>query len=243
MASLPECVRGAYLGGSQSREETASVVNRLTAGQLDLLYVAPERLMVSRFVKLLRGVTVPLVAVDEAHCVALWSHNFRPSYMRLRRVLHKTLRVPTVLALTATATRATQQSLCHALGLAVVRDVVVVEGCDNVEQACTPPWRTAFDAATCSSSVTSADATSSCRRLLDRAPRQQWPNAQVVRQPAVRRNLQLNASRESDRHAALIRLLTDSGPLASAKSVIVYATMKVKCVVVVVLLFKKFYHF
>jgi superfamily II DNA helicase RecQ len=225
VSSLPKCLNGAYLGGNQTREATAKVLASLAAGELDLLYVAPERLMVARFVRLLQRVTVPLVAIDEAHCVALWSHNFRPAYMRLRRILHRVVRVPTVLALTATATRDTQRNLCRALGLRVVRDVVIVDGQPDVERAGTS-WY-ADDANIDTAHVDNAADRDDELTLLQHVPREQWSDAQVVRQPAVRRNLHLHASRSPDRHAALLALLGEGGALQNAKAVIVYATMKV----------------
>jgi ATP-dependent DNA helicase Q4 len=110
-------VRGAFLSGQQSSSEAAGVIRRLLARELDVLYVAPERLMSARFVDLLRRVPIAFACVDEAHCVAAWSHNFRPCYMRLRAVLCDELRVGTLLAVTATATRATEARICASLGI------------------------------------------------------------------------------------------------------------------------------
>lgn len=92
---LPACVRGAFLGGQQSRAEVDNVTRALLAGHLDVLYVAPERLALPRFVRLLARVPLAFACVDEAHCVASWSHNFRPSYLRLHHTLRVELRVPT----------------------------------------------------------------------------------------------------------------------------------------------------
>ena len=78
-----------------------------------LLFVSPEKVLSSAFqTLLLEQLPAPglaLVCVDEAHCVSQWSHNFRPSYLRLHSVLFDVLRAPRVLALTATATRASSR--------------------------------------------------------------------------------------------------------------------------------------
>jgi ATP-dependent DNA helicase Q4 len=117
VAQQASSVRGAFLSGQQSSSEAAGVIRRLLARELDVLYVAPERLMSARFVDLLRRVPIAFACVDEAHCVAAWSHNFRPCYMRLRAVLCDELRVGTLLAVTATATRATEARICASLGI------------------------------------------------------------------------------------------------------------------------------
>ena len=97
-------IEAARLDSSISSEEYASVMTGLVSGRLKLLYVAPERLTSEVFVTQLKRAKISMMAVDEAHCISEWGHNFRPEYLRLAKVARQ-LRIKTVLALTATATR------------------------------------------------------------------------------------------------------------------------------------------
>ena len=96
-------VAAARLDSSLEGEEARSVYRDLRSGRLRLLYVAPERLANERFVQLLAGRPIALLAIDEAHCISEWGHNFRPEYLKLA-TLARALAVGRVLALTATAT-------------------------------------------------------------------------------------------------------------------------------------------
>jgi ATP-dependent DNA helicase RecQ len=109
--------------------DTEARLQALAAGQVKLLYAAPERLRQARFAEALARAHVGLVVVDEAHCVALWGHDFRPDYLFIRSVLAGALRTASVLALTATATPRTAEEIGRALGrpLEVVRGSVVRE--------------------------------------------------------------------------------------------------------------------
>jgi ATP-dependent DNA helicase RecQ len=109
-------VRAAFLNSTQSPDDRRSVETAFLAGDLDLLYLAPERLQSSATLNLLARGRIGLFAVDEAHCVASWGHDFRPDYLALT-VLHE--RWPDVprIALTATATAATRAEIVHRLGL------------------------------------------------------------------------------------------------------------------------------
>ena len=95
-------VRAACYNSSLDAGEAAGVLRRLDAGELDLLYVAPERLTNERFLERLAGNRVALFAVDEAHCVSQWGHDFRPEYARLGLLRERFPGVP-LIALTATA--------------------------------------------------------------------------------------------------------------------------------------------
>jgi ATP-dependent DNA helicase RecQ len=116
-------VRAAFLNSSLAGEEAAVVERALVAGELDLLYVAPERLLTSRFLDLLDRSRLALFAIDEAHCVSQWGHDFRPEYRQLD-VLHA--RWPTVprIALTATADAPTRAEIVERLGLEDARQFV-----------------------------------------------------------------------------------------------------------------------
>lgn len=109
-------VRAAFLNSALRPDEVRRVESQLRAGELDLVYVAPERLMMDRMLELLDGIPVALFAIDEAHCVSQWGHDFRPEYLQLS-VLHE--RYPEVprIALTATADERTRQEIIVRLGL------------------------------------------------------------------------------------------------------------------------------
>ena len=95
-------VRAAFLNSTLGAHEAQAIEKDLQAARLDLLYVAPERLMMPRMLERLAGSRLALFAIDEAHCVSQWGHDFRPEYLQLS-VLHERFpRVPRI-ALTATA--------------------------------------------------------------------------------------------------------------------------------------------
>jgi len=96
-------VAAARLDSSLEREEAVQAYRDLRSGRTRLLYVSPERLGNERFLQLLQQQTISLLAVDEAHCISEWGHNFRPDYLKIA-ALAKRLKVGRVLALTATAT-------------------------------------------------------------------------------------------------------------------------------------------
>ena len=115
-ALLANGVRAAYLNSTLSAARAASVESAVRRGELDLLYVAPERLLTERCLALLASSPVALYAIDEAHCVSQWGHDFRPEYAQLS-VLHE--RFPDVprIALTATADPQTRAEIIAKLGL------------------------------------------------------------------------------------------------------------------------------
>jgi ATP-dependent DNA helicase RecQ len=110
-------VAASYLNSSLSAGESSGVIAALRGGELDLLYVAPERLMLDGFLDLLRSVEVALFAVDEAHCVSQWGHDFRPEYVQLGRLPALFPGVPFI-ALTATADDQTREDVRERLNLA-----------------------------------------------------------------------------------------------------------------------------
>jgi len=117
VAALTEAgVRAAVLNSTLTGAEASAVERDMLAGRLEVLYVAPERLMTPRFLDLLERTRVGLFAIDEAHCVSQWGHDFRPEYIQLS-VLHE--RFPHVprIALTATADAVTRDEIIERLAL------------------------------------------------------------------------------------------------------------------------------
>ena len=110
-------VRAACLNSSLSYHEVRKVESALRARRLDLLYVAPERLLGDRTLDLLSDTPLALFAIDEAHCVSQWGHDFRPEYLRLSVLPERFPGVPRI-ALTATADEPTRREIMDRLGLA-----------------------------------------------------------------------------------------------------------------------------
>lgn len=100
------------LDSSLSFGEYRTAIQSVRDGTAKLLYVAPERFFNERFRGELQGVKISLFAIDEAHCISQWGHNFRPDYLKLHRISLE-LRVERVLCLTATATPAVQEDICQ----------------------------------------------------------------------------------------------------------------------------------
>ena len=107
----------ACLNSALSLEQLRTVYSRARQGAYKLLYVAPERLEGEGFDRLVRELEVPLVAVDEAHCISQWGQDFRPSYLRISAFLEGLPRRPAVAAFTATATGSVQQDIVQLLAL------------------------------------------------------------------------------------------------------------------------------
>ncbi|MDN5631320.1 MULTISPECIES: DNA helicase RecQ [Kocuria] len=116
-------IRAAYLNSTLEPYEAQEVERQLGAGEIDLLYMAPERLILPRTVELLKRSPIALFAIDEAHCVSQWGHDFRPDYMGLSVLADAFPDVPRI-ALTATATRATHQEITERLRMENARHFV-----------------------------------------------------------------------------------------------------------------------
>lgn len=104
------------INSSQSSAQNAAVIRQMKGGQLKLVYVAPERLLLPDFLAELAKLTVALFAIDEAHCVSQWGHDFRPHYTELRCLAERFPTVPRI-ALTATADAPTRRDILDKLGL------------------------------------------------------------------------------------------------------------------------------
>ena len=105
------------LNSSLSAAARAAVYENVKAGRHQLLYVAPERLEDPRFIELCSSISIPLLAVDEAHCVSQWGKDFRPSYVGIPKFINKLPKRPCVCALTATATQEVRDDIATALAL------------------------------------------------------------------------------------------------------------------------------
>ncbi len=111
------------INSTVSRDQQRSRLEQAIAGRIKLLYIAPERFQNDEFRSSLTRTKISLFAVDEAHCISLWGHDFRPDYLRLRSVLRE-LHSPPVLALTATATPAVRRDIVAQLGIQDAAQVV-----------------------------------------------------------------------------------------------------------------------
>lgn len=109
-------VSAAYINSSLSSEQIAAILNRAKNGELKLLYIAPERLVVKDFTAMLYQLPISLFAIDEAHCISQWGHDFRPDYHNLRRLRVSFPKVP-IIALTATATPSVRDDIVKELRL------------------------------------------------------------------------------------------------------------------------------
>jgi ATP-dependent DNA helicase RecQ len=110
-------VPAARLDSTLEFTQTRQITSDLLAGRLKLLYIAPERLANERFLRTLRRLKIAMLAIDEAHCISEWGHNFRPDYMKLAQ-LARDLNVGRVLALTATATPAVARDIARSFNIA-----------------------------------------------------------------------------------------------------------------------------
>jgi len=109
-------VRAAFYNSSLKAEEARTILSQLHDGELDLLYVAPERLLNDGFLRRLEELKIALFAIDEAHCVSQWGHDFRPEYVQLGQ-LRKIFPAVPMIGLTATADPQTRQDVLDRLGL------------------------------------------------------------------------------------------------------------------------------
>jgi ATP-dependent DNA helicase RecQ len=130
-------VRAAFLNSAQDPDERRLVEAEFLTGQLDLLYLAPERLRTESTLRLLDRGTISLFAIDEAHCVAQWGHDFRPDYLALSALHERWPGVPRI-ALTATATQATRAEIADRLNLTGARHFVASFDRPNIQYRIVP---------------------------------------------------------------------------------------------------------
>ncbi len=130
-------VRAGFLNSTQQPHERRAVEDAYLAGELDLLYLAPERLRVRETVELLDRGTIALFAIDEAHCVSQWGHDFRPDYLQLSMLHERWPEVPRI-ALTATATEQTHAEIAQRLQLGDARHFVASFDRPNIQYRIAP---------------------------------------------------------------------------------------------------------
>src|ERR1700736_1860553 len=130
-------VRAGFLNSTQDGAERHRIETAFVGGELDLLYLAPERLRAESTVRLLDRGSVSLFAIDEAHCVAQWGHDFRPDYLELSALHERWPAVPRI-ALTATATQATHEEPAARLNLEQARHFVASFDRPNIQYRIVP---------------------------------------------------------------------------------------------------------
>ena len=136
--ALRRCgIAASRLDSSLSQEETKQVTTDLISGTLKLLYVAPERFNNERFLATLKRVKISLFAVDEAHCISEWGHNFRPDYLKMAETA-RDLGAERVLALTATATPSVVKDICRAFEIPAECAIVTGFYRNNLQIGITP---------------------------------------------------------------------------------------------------------
>mgnify|MGYP003627719359 CR=1 FL=1 len=142
-ALLDKGIRATFINSSLSRQERETRYDQVANGRFDLLYVTPERFRKSDFIDVLARREVKLLAVDEAHCISEWGHDFRPDYTRLKE-FRRIVGDPATIALTATATPDVQQDIVRQLGLEPDDVAMFHEGIDrpNLEITVEEVWGT-----------------------------------------------------------------------------------------------------
>ncbi|ADM38099.1 DNA helicase RecQ [Bacillus spizizenii ATCC 6633 = JCM 2499] len=108
-------INAAYINSTQSNQEIYERLNGLKEGAYKLFYITPERLTSTEFIRILQSIDVPLVAIDEAHCISQWGHDFRPSYRNIEILFRELHDKPVIMALTATATPEVHEDICKQL--------------------------------------------------------------------------------------------------------------------------------
>ncbi|MCY8465571.1 DNA helicase RecQ [Bacillus atrophaeus] len=108
-------IAAAYINSTQSNQDIQSRLTALKNGSYHLFYITPERLTSPEFIRILQSITVPLVAIDEAHCISQWGHDFRPSYRNIEILFRELKEKPVIMALTATATPEVHEDICKQL--------------------------------------------------------------------------------------------------------------------------------
>ena len=136
-------IPAAFLNSSLKTEETSRVITDIKAGRTKILYIAPERLATPGFLDFLTSIPLSLIAIDEAHCISEWGHDFRPDYRNLRKLRTHFPAIP-IIALTATATERVRKDILGQLKLSDPRIFVSSFNRPNLTYAVHPKQNT-FD--------------------------------------------------------------------------------------------------
>ncbi|MFC6180603.1 DNA helicase RecQ [Lactiplantibacillus daowaiensis] len=126
-------IAATFINSSLDYATIQSRLQELRAGDYTLLYIAPERLDSQQFIQALGQLPIKLLAIDEAHCISQWGHDFRPSYLALSTAIEQLPTQPQVLALTATATEQVAQDICQRLAIAPDHEVNTGFARDNLD--------------------------------------------------------------------------------------------------------------
>ena len=119
----------AYINSTQTSNEQAQIFQKALQGQYKMIYVAPEQLLTDRFLNLCDRISIPLISVDEAHCVSHWGQDFRPGYLDIKPFINNLNQRPVIAAFTATATPKVKDSIVQRLGL--YQSLEVISGFDR----------------------------------------------------------------------------------------------------------------
>jgi len=110
-------IAATMINSTQSTSELRTIIEDIQNGLYKMVYISPERLQSMDFVNMIEQLDIPLVAIDEAHCISQWGHDFRPSYQHILPFINRMPKKPIVLALTATATPQVQEDICKTLSI------------------------------------------------------------------------------------------------------------------------------
>lgn len=113
-----------YINSSITIQEANERMRDAVQGRYKLLYIAPERLESRDFAEQMKQLQIPLLAVDEAHCISQWGHDFRPSYLHIQKIIDAMPQKPVVMALTATATPQVRTDICHSLRISEENTII-----------------------------------------------------------------------------------------------------------------------
>ncbi|KQL51175.1 ATP-dependent DNA helicase RecQ [Heyndrickxia shackletonii] len=127
-AGIPATFINSSITGSEMDER----LQGMEAGKYKLVYIAPERLEAPAFIELLNRVNVSLLAIDEAHCISQWGHDFRPSYLLIKKLIQQIYPKPIILALTATATPNVKEDICDLLNIPLSNVILTGFGRENL---------------------------------------------------------------------------------------------------------------
>jgi len=179
-------VAAAFLNSSLDAAQAAAIERQLLDGALDLLYVAPERLLTPRFLSLLERTPIALFAIDEAHCVSQWGHDFRPEYRQLTALHERWPQIPRI-ALTATADAPTRREIVERLALDDAEQFVSSFDRPNIRYSVAQKHDSRGNCSTSSRDTPgNPESSIACRGARSRPRRRPWPSAESMRCPTTR---------------------------------------------------------